>query len=942
MKLTSITGLLVLGLCWTGLAPAATPATKPGAARATAAPRTIKDEQTGFSYRVEAAPAWVVPAQERPGVSTDRAAMHYRVIDDQFRIDERGAVQAYSHVVRVVDDGAGLATAAQLEVDFDPAYQSLSIHHIDIVRQGQHLSRLDPKRVHLLRRETQLERQMIDGRVTWNLNLDDVRQGDEVDFAYTVYGANPIFGPRLLQQAWQAAWRGPAALHQVRVLAPAQRTVAYKIGPADTQLSQNVKDGWRETVLRRESVAQLGFDDGAPYAEMLPFQTQFSEFADWGSVAQWGAALFVHPEAQPLLTKKAQEIRAAHSSVEARVLAALDFVQRDIRYFGTEIGINSHRPAAPDRVIEQRYGDCKDKTGLLVALLRQLDVSAAPVLVSANLRRDVERLLPSPQAFDHVIAKVELNGQTLWLDATRNHQTGPLEQRQANLFQRGLVLAPDTTALATLPTPYDVRRVLARDVIRFQRIADDPTLESRITYRAEHADAWREALATRGLADLANALAEPYAKAYPKLVPVGEPKVETASDDDAITVVQQFRLPEFWRFQDQRVLAGDIVQWAAIQPLVFPRSATRRHALAPSLPGVYRHEVDVEFPEEVYRQASQSRFEDSVEGLRVLVTMDSTRQRVHWVGESRLGTDRIEASAWPNLVARMSKMLPKLGSTVAISPLSASQQTALQDRARELDEAIRQQRVKVVTRTQNEAQFRQLVLNAQIDGGRLPPQVLAQALKERGIQRDNLGQEALASADFQQAMKLTPQQPDILNAAAVNALALGRLDDALSWTAQVLTLAPRDPEALNLRSRVLYLQGDAKGAVQLLEPMLNDGQGLREGYPLVWWSMAQRQLGQDVRAASARFAKDQWPTEWPRPLMDFAVGQINAGELIRAAKSQKTPIESLTEAYFYIGEAYRADGQQDKAIDAWKHATDQGVVEFVEDQVARLRLKTAR
>jgi len=68
------------------------------------------------------------------------------------------------------------------------------------------------------------------------------------------------------------------------------------------------------------------------------------------------------------------------------VLVALEFVQKQIRYFGTEIGPYSHRPASPETVLKRRYGDCKDKVALLSTLLDRLDIRATPILVSATMR----------------------------------------------------------------------------------------------------------------------------------------------------------------------------------------------------------------------------------------------------------------------------------------------------------------------------------------------------------------------------------------------------------------------------------------------------------------------------------------------------------------------------------------------------------------------------
>lgn len=920
-----------------GAGPAASarpgPAASPGKARSS----VQRHEKNGFSYEVAPVPAWVVPARERAQVPVDRAAMHYRVIDQQLRVDDNGG-EDYNRVVRVVDETAGLTVAAQLELEFDPAYQTLVLHHIDVLRDGVRSTRLNPQRIQLLRRESQLEQQMVDGRVTMALTVDDVRKGDEIDFAYTIRGANPIFGKRYVHTTWLSSWRGPVATHQVRLLAPVSRSIAQRVGPADTEVGSSVVNGWRETVLRRESTPQISAEEGTPWGELLAQQLSFSEFADWAEVAAWGVGLFAEAGRQPLLERKAAEIRAAHATPEARALAALDFVQKDIRYFGTEIGVNSHRPAPPDQVIEQRFGDCKDKTHVLVALLRRLDITAAPVLVSQSMRRDVERVLPSASAFDHVIARVELDGQVLWLDATRNHQSGPLAKRQTVAFHRGLVLAPGSQALTTLPAPWEVLRVQVQDRWRVERFDQPLALQARITWRGELADGWREALAGRQSDELREALAEPYLKAYPGATLTAPLGVEPASDDDAVTLVLNLSVPGFFRFPEQRAMVGEVLLWAPLQAVTWPKASSRRQALSVSLPGRYVHDVRIDFPDDIVREPLQQRYEDSVGGVRLETRTQVTARRFEMHGQVRLGMDRVAPADWSDHTTRLAKMTPRLGSTVSMLPFSLAQAQTLQDRIRQLEEFIRTGRLPVRTKVQAEALILRALNDWQVDGGRLPPPLLAQALHQRGIQNDHLGDFDAARRDFARALTLLPDDVDLLNASATNALSRGRPDEAITLTRRVLDRDPRHVEAQGLLARAQFAQRDYAAAAGTLEPLLQEGFSTQRGHNLVWWALAQRHLGLPTSALVERQPASGWPQDWPRPLIEHAAGAIDLDALLAAARRQSMVPEALTEAHYVAGEVLATAGQRDAARTQWRRATEQGVVEYLEYAAAQRRL----
>jgi len=121
-----------------------------------------------------------------------------------------------------------------------------------------------------------------------------------------------------------------------------------------------------------------------------------------------------------------------------------------------------------------------------------------------------------------------------------------------------------------------------------------------------------------------------------------------------------------------------------------------------------------------------------VEGISLRGSLSSARQRLDFKGETRIGTDHIDAAAWPSVTTKLSKLLPKFGGVAMVSAISFDGQAALGARLKELDEGFRSKRVSATTKAQTEAWIKSAVLTAQIDGGRLP-------LVGRGPQRTRHG-----------------------------------------------------------------------------------------------------------------------------------------------------------------------------------------------------------
>lgn len=900
--------------------------------------------RTDLSYLIAPTPAWVSLVALPSGASAQPAPMHYRIIDEQVRVDTN-SVTEFSRVVRVVNQAEGLAVASQIELEFDPSYQKLTLHRLEVVRAGQSIPKLDRKRIQLLQREKQLEQRIYDGRVTASIVIDDVRVGDEIDLSYSVQGANPVFGGKFVHNTWMMSQRGPAQLIQVRLLAPASRVIRHAVGPTDATVTSQLRSGMRETVFTRKDVAQLRPEAGAPYAALLPEQLQFSEFADWAEVAAWGEGLFRDAAAGQRSAAKAEEIRAAVAAPLDRALEALRFVQQEVRYFGIEIGPSTHRPNPADRVMEQRFGDCKDKVTLLSALLRGLDVPVRPVLVSVRLRDQVDRVLPSPLAFDHVIARIDADGGPLWLDPTRAHQTGSLKARQVVGLGRGLELAPGTLALSTLPAPFDTERMRVEDRLVVDKFIDGAVLESRVVFRGDMAEMMREAIATQSLATVADNITTAYVRAYPKLNRLTPASVQAVTNEDALALTQRFALPEFWRFPEQRALVGDIVPWGVVESLLPPKSESRRQPLAFSMPGIFRHRIRVEFAEDVFSQPSSRRIDDGDAHFSLSSTVDAARNLVEFNTEVRVGVTQVESSQWSAFNAALARTLPKLGGVVAVPAVPLSRVDALGAQARQLEEDLRRQRVKAVTGTQTQSQFKRLALTAQIDGGRLAPALRAQALVARGVASDHLGLLDDARNDFDAALAIDGNAVEALNAAAVNAQGRGDTERAIVLVDQVLKQQPRDSQALGTRALTHYLSGRLKEARVDWEAALADSAALRRGYPLIWLALAARRGGAtsgDLAALAEKYPRSSWPTEWPRPLLDTMFDNADEAAVLQAAKGAKAARESQTEAYFYLGEKLAAQGDVEKARDHWKRAVDLGVVEFIEYNAAQQRLRAPR
>jgi hypothetical protein len=284
--------------------------------------------QAGTHERVTvgAEPAWITRLDYDPDASSPNTDASELIVlyDKQVEAQKQ---QSFVHMVRRVLNGAGVQSGSHLQMAFDPAYASVQIHRLQIRRGGQVLNRLDPDKIQVLQRERELERYIYSGQLSVVVFLEDVRPGDDIEYAYTLTGSNPIFDGKCFDSV---ALQWPLAVHRFRfrLLWPEGRPLFVKtqgteVQPVIRELRQVKEYVWELNglpALLPEPQMPVWYD---PYPHL-----QLSEFATWRETAQWAARLY-QPATQLSPELERQIANWSSSSPDGAILAALQFVQDD-------------------------------------------------------------------------------------------------------------------------------------------------------------------------------------------------------------------------------------------------------------------------------------------------------------------------------------------------------------------------------------------------------------------------------------------------------------------------------------------------------------------------------------------------------------------------------------------------------------------------------------
>jgi transglutaminase-like putative cysteine protease len=471
-------------------------------------------------YNFSAPPAWVKTAAPEYEASLPASGVSngvwYLMLDRQISVTADGD-DYYQHSATRVISTNGVDEESQFDITVDPTYQSLTLHSLRVIRDGQAMDQRSVARITALPQETEVRKRVYNGGYNVNILLSDVRVGDIVELAYTIHSRDRIF-PGLFSARVAIGWSMPIRWQRIRILAPADRELFFRASDGQGGPVEAVHGGLHEFNWEWHDLAATTADDDLPRWYTPWPHLEVSDSRNWSVVAQRVAPLFeVSEPPTPELTALVDGIRRAGGSPEEQALHALQFVQEQIRYVSISIGPGAFRPASPGTVPARRFGDCKDKAQLLAVMLRALGIEAEPALVNTRRGRVLDSELPTPYIFDHAIVRMTLGGQVYWLDGTEEEQYSPLSTESPADYERALVIDPATTELSQIPRPASNVGSKESDVLIDLRAgADQPaTLQIRTSYRGKLADSIRRDLANDSPAERQSSHVNYIARYYP-------------------------------------------------------------------------------------------------------------------------------------------------------------------------------------------------------------------------------------------------------------------------------------------------------------------------------------------------------------------------------------------------------------------------------------------
>jgi tetratricopeptide (TPR) repeat protein len=403
-------------------------------------------------------PAWVKPvalpvvddkAQDQP--------IAFLLSDEQIDLS-RGRQTIYNETAIRIQNPQGLA-AGNISLPWRPDTDTLTVHKL-IIRRGDKVIDVlaSGQTFTVIRRETNLDSATLDGVLTANIQPEGLQVGDILDIAVSVSSSDPVLRGHV--EAIAGAW-GPVSIGRVHLRAqwPSDLPVRLRQTGAFPPIKPTKNGAMTNFEYAADGLKPVEPPKDAPARYRLVRAIELTDFASWGDLAALLGPLYEKASvlsAGGPLQQEVARIRALSPDPKVRAEAALALVQDRVRYVALAMGAGGLVPADADTTWSRRFGDCKAKTAMLLAILHALGIQAEPVAANAINGDGIDARLPMIGLFNHVLVRATIGGRPYWLDGTRSGDTS-LDRLTVPAFDWGLPLVAGKGAALTrmLPVPLD-------------------------------------------------------------------------------------------------------------------------------------------------------------------------------------------------------------------------------------------------------------------------------------------------------------------------------------------------------------------------------------------------------------------------------------------------------------------------------------------------------
>jgi len=403
--------------------------------------------------------AWDIPRFSAEGTTLYKAASSVNpkagtdviVLDEEenYAFDADGKAIRTHYLVYKVLTQKGSEGWDDISLGWEPWHEERPTMRARVITPDNVIHALDPKTITDSPARDDNDKTYGDGR-TLRAPLPAIAPGSVVEEEEVLKERAPFFGAGIVVRNYFGRMV-PVQSSKLVLEAPSSLPLHYAM-----QLLPDMKPQKTEANGHVRIVFEQGPMDALDEVEdylpkEIPGQPQvaFSTGASWKAIAEGYGQIIDEKASQKDVQSLVNGVVVGKTNREDKAAAILQYLSREVRYTGVEFGDAAIIPHAPAETLKHKYGDCKDKATLAVAMLRAAGIPSFVALLNAGQRHDAEAELPGMGLFDHAIVYVPGN-QDLWIDPTNEYaRLGQLPQSDQGRL--ALIARAESSELVAIP-----------------------------------------------------------------------------------------------------------------------------------------------------------------------------------------------------------------------------------------------------------------------------------------------------------------------------------------------------------------------------------------------------------------------------------------------------------------------------------------------------------
>ncbi|MDD5584981.1 MAG: DUF3857 domain-containing protein, partial [Candidatus Omnitrophica bacterium] len=372
--------------------------------------------------------------------------------EETFEIKSDNTSVATMYIAQKVlkENGKGLA---EVELEYDSTYEKIELEYARTITS-------DGKVVYAGRENIRDVSKYLNFPLYSNvhvliISMPSVDVGSIIEYKAKIYSSK-LINTKDFSFIYHLKERFPIARADFTLIVPKEANVKFKFLNEEYAAGVSLAPRLEETAAGKtyswhfKEIEAIIPEAGMPPLSQVNPAAAVSSFDSWEEVYSWWRDLYkdkisLNKEVEGFLKNLIKDCPDELSKAKK----IYEFCAKDIRYVALEYGDGGYEPHRAVDIFWNRYGDCKDKAMLLVAMLKQAGFHAYPVLIPTRGAYSIDATFPSAN-FNHAIAALRYNDEIIFMDPTASTTSFgdlPLDDQERNV----LVFFDDGYKVLTTP-----------------------------------------------------------------------------------------------------------------------------------------------------------------------------------------------------------------------------------------------------------------------------------------------------------------------------------------------------------------------------------------------------------------------------------------------------------------------------------------------------------